>query len=151
MAVPSPRHSWYRSFYWRISITFVAFVVVFLIIQGLILRRTAGPAQMPPELFRGPVLAAEVAADVAERLGRGQTADLNAHLRSRYPLEADPAQFGWRVWVATRDKMFSSTEGPLPGIVRLTALSAWGRRPLTSADGVTAIATAPVVFEGRFV
>ena len=150
MAVPAPRHSWYRSFYWRISITFVAFVVVFLIIQGIILRRTT-LGQPPPEVFRAPVLAAEVAADVAERLGRGQTADLSAHLKSRYPLEADPAQAGWMVWVATRDQMFSSTGGPLPGIVRLTALSAWGRRRLTPADRVTPIATAPVVFEGRFV
>lgn len=148
MAFPAPRHSWYRSFYWRISITFVAFVVVFLIIQGLILRRT--PGQMPSEVFRAPVLAAEVAADVAERVGRGQTADLEAQLKARYPLPA-PEHFGWMVWVATRDKMFSSTVGPLPGIVRLTALSAWGRRRLTTADGVTPIATAPVVFEGRFV
>src|SRR5687768_9462818 len=101
MAVPTPRHSWYRSFYWRISITFVAFVVVFLIIQGIILRR-GGPAQPPSEVFRGPVLAAEVAADVAERLGRGETAELSAHLKSRYPLEANPEQFGWMVWVATR-------------------------------------------------
>jgi signal transduction histidine kinase len=149
MAVASPRLSWYRSFYWRIGVTFVAFVVVFLIIQGIILRRT--PRPVPVEVFRGPVLAAEVAADVAERLGRGQTADLSAHLKSRYPLEADAEQFGWMVWVATSDQMFSSTGGPLPGIVRLTALSAFGRRQLTSADGVTPIATAPVVFEGRFV
>ena len=149
MAVLAPRHSWYRSFYWRISITFVAFVVVFLMIQGIILRRT--PGQVPSEVFRGPVLAAEVAADVAERLGRGQTADLSAHLKSRYPLEATPEQVGWMVWVATRNEMFSSTSGPLPGIVRLTALSAWGRRRLTSEDRVTPIATAPVIFEGRFV
>jgi two-component system sensor histidine kinase BaeS len=47
--------------------------------------------------------------------------------------------------------MFSNRTGPLPGIVRLTALSAWGRRRLTSADRVNEIPTAPVVFEGRFV
>ena len=38
MAAP-PNLAWYRSFYWRIGITFVAFVVVFLITQGLILSR----------------------------------------------------------------------------------------------------------------
>src|SRR5688572_26849857 len=127
MAVRTPRPSWYRSFYWRIGITFVAFVVVFLIVQGVILRRT--PRQAPFDVFRGSVLAAEVAADVAERLDRGQTADLSAHLKSRYPLPAAD-QFGWMVFVATRDKMFSNTGGPLPGIVRLTALSAFGRRRL---------------------
>ena len=148
MAVPSPRLSWYRSFYWRIGITFVAFVVVFLIIQGVILRRT--PRQPPFDVFRGPVLAAEVAAEVGDMLVRGQHTELSAHLKSRYPLP-DADQVGWMVYVATRDKMFTSTGGPLPGIVRLTALSAFGRRRLTSADGVTPIATAPVVVDGRFV
>jgi signal transduction histidine kinase len=148
MAVPSARLSWYRSFYWRIGITFVAFVVVFLIVQGIILRRT--PRQAPFDVFRGPVLAAEVAAEVGDMLVREQHAELTAHLKSRYPLP-DAGQVGWLVYVATRDKMFTSTGGPLPGIVRLTALSAFGRRRLTSADGVTPIATAPVVVDGRFV
>ncbi len=125
MAVPSPRLAWYRSFYWRIAITFVAFVVVFLIAQGVILRRT--PRQAPLELFRGPVLAAEVAADpdVVRMLVGGQYDELSAYLEARYPLPAAD-QFGWMVYVATRDKMFSSTKGPLPGVVRLTALSAFG-------------------------
>ena len=68
MAVPSPRLSWYRSFYWRIGITFVAFVVVFLIAQGIILRQGTA-IQAPFELFRAPVLAAEVAAEVADSAG----------------------------------------------------------------------------------
>src|ERR671916_753940 len=97
MAVPSPRLSWYRSFYWRIGITFVAFVVVFLIVQGLILARM--PRPVPFDLFRAPVLAAEVAADVADVLGRGHDGDLSAHLKSRYPL-ADDGQVGWMVFVA---------------------------------------------------
>src|SRR5262245_29167443 len=96
MAVPSPRLSWYRSFYWRIGITFVAFVVVFLIAQGLILARMPRPA--PFDVFRAPVLAAEAAADVADVLGRGQHADLGAHLKSRYPL-AEDGQAGWAVFV----------------------------------------------------
>ena len=151
MAVSAPRHSWYRSFYWRISITFVAFVVVFLIVQGILLRRTATTVtQFPSEVLRGPVLAAEVAAEVGDMLVRGQHEELTAHLRSRYPLpNAD--QVGWIVYVATRDKMFTSSPGPLPGVVRGTALSAWGRRRLTSADNVPPIPTAPVVVDGRFV
>ena len=150
MALPAPRHSWYRSFYWRISITFVAFVVVFLIVQGIILRRTATVARMPPELLRGPLLAAEVAADVGDMLVKGQHTELTAHLRSRYPLPSDD-QLGWIVYVATRDRMFTSRPGPLPGIVRLTALSAWGRRRLTADDNVGDIPTAPVVVDGKFV
>jgi two-component system OmpR family sensor kinase len=148
MALPAARRSWYRSFYWRIGLSFVAFVLVFLVIQGIILQRT--PRIPPFDVYYGSVLAADVAADVAERMGRGDTATLSADLRARYPLP-DTDEAGWRIWVASRDKMFSNTGPPLPPVIRLTALSAFGRRRLTSADGVSPIATAPVVFEGRFV
>jgi len=147
MAVRSPRLAWYRSFYWRIGITFVAFVVVVLITQGVILSRT--PRVAPFDVFRPPVLAAEVAADVADVLRREPDADLNAHLQSRYPL-ADETQWGWSVFAALRKKIYSNTTGPVPSIVPLTALSAFGRRRLTTADGVTPVASAPVVVDGRF-
>jgi two-component system, OmpR family, sensor kinase len=149
MAEPSPRLSWYRSFYWRIGVTFVAFVVVFLIAQGVILRRT--PRPVPSEVFRAPVLASEVAADVADVLGRGQVADLSAHLESRYP-PAEAGRVGWVVFVALRDgSMFSSAAGPVPESVRLTALSAFGQRRLVATDAVPPIATAPVLLDDRFV
>jgi signal transduction histidine kinase len=146
MAVPSLQ---YRSFYWRIGITFVASVVVVLITQGVILRRT--PRPVPFDIFRAPALAAEAAADVVDVLGRGQNAELSAHLKSRYP-PAEPTQFGWTVFVALRDgSMFSSTGGPAPPPVRLTALSAFGQRRLAATDAVPVIATAPVVVGDRFV
>src|SRR5688572_3187897 len=149
MAVPSPRLSWYRSFYWRIGITFVAFVVVFLIAQGVILRRT--PRPVPFDVFRAPVLAAEAAADVADVLARGQDDSLSAHLKSRYP-PAEAGQVGWTVFVALRDgSIFSSTAGPVPPIIRLTALSAFGQRRLAAGDAVTPIATAPVLVDDRLV
>ena len=148
MAAPSPRLSRYRSFYWRIGITFVVFVVAFLIVQGVILRRT--PRQAPFDPFRAPVLAAEAAADVANVLRQRPDADLRAHLEGRYPLPA-AGQFGWGVFVATRDRMFSNTGGPPPEGVRLAALSAFGRRQLQPGDSVTPIATAPVVLDERLV
>jgi signal transduction histidine kinase len=149
MAVPAPRLSWYRSFYWRIGITFVAFVVVFLIAQGLILARV--PRAAPYDVFRAPVLAAEAAADVADVLSRGQQADLGAHLKSRYPFP-DDGQVGWAVFVALRDgSMFSNTAGPVPGGVRLTAQSAFGQRRLTAGDAVGTIPTAPVLAGDRLV
>jgi two-component system, OmpR family, sensor kinase len=147
MAVPSPRPSWYRSFYWRIGITFVASVVVVLITQGVILRRT--PRVAPFDVVRGPILAAEAAADVAEVLRRGEEAGLNAHLKSRFP-PADATQWGWTVFAALRTKIYSNTGGPVPSIVPATALSAFGRRRLTAADNVTPIPSAPVVVDGRF-
>jgi len=147
MAAPLPRLSWYRSFYWRIGITFVASVVVVLITQGVILRRIPRPA--PFDVLRGPILAAEVSTDVVEVMRRGEEGELNAHLRSRYPLAAD-TQWGWNVYVALRRKVYSNTEGPLPSVVPLTALSAFGRRRLTPADGVMQVPSAPVVVDGRF-
>ncbi len=148
MALPSPRRSWYRSFYWRIGITFVAFVVVVLITQGVILRRT--PPRVPFDRFRGTVLAAEAAADMVDVLGRELDRDLSAYLKSRYP-PPDPGQWGWSVFVALRDgAIFSSEDGPVPKQVRLTALSAVGKRPLVAGDGVGPIATAPVLLEDRF-
>jgi signal transduction histidine kinase len=147
MAALLPRLSWYRSFYWRIGLTFVASVVVVLITQGVILRRIPRPA--PFDVFRGPVLAAEVAADVADVLRRGQEADLNAHLKSRYPT-GDERQWGWNVFVALRHKIYSSTGGPAPSIVPAMGLSVFGRRQLTTADNVTPVPTAPVIVDGRF-
>jgi signal transduction histidine kinase len=150
MAPSASRHSWYRSFYWRISVTFVAFVVLFLIVQGLVLRRATGPTQPPSEELSAPVLAAQVASEVGDMLVHEQYTELRQHLRSRYPLPSED-QLGWIVYVATADKMFASAPGPLPGVVRVTALSAWGRRQLSSADRVGIVPTAPVVVDGRFV
>lgn len=147
--MPSPRPAWYRSFYWRIGITFVAFVVVFLIVQGIILRRTPRAPGFDP--FRAPVLAAEVAADVAGILRSGQDVDLGARLRSRYP-PADPDQVGWMVFVVLRDgSMFSSAAVPVPEFVRLTALSAFGQRRLVPTDAVLPVTNAPVLVDDRLV
>jgi signal transduction histidine kinase len=148
MAAPLPRLSWYRSFYWRIGLTFVASVVVVLITQGVILRRT--PRAAPFDVFRGPVLAADVAVDVADVLRRGQEAELNAYLASRYPT-GDERQFAWHVFVALRRRIYSNTGGgPVPGIVPALGLSVFGRRRLTTADNITAVPTAPIVVDGRF-
>lgn len=147
MAVALPRLSWFRSFYVRIGITFVAFVVVFLVVQGLILARSPRPA--PFDVFRAPVLAAEVAVDVADILARGEATGLDAHLAARYPL-VDDGQPGWIVVVALRDGTFASNSAiPVPGNVRLLALSAFGQRRLTSADAPPSVPSAPVVVGDR--
>src|SRR5688572_32288139 len=91
----SPNLAWYRSFYWRIGITFVAFVVVILLTQGLILSQIIS-SEDEQDQYRAPVLAAEVAADVASILARDPGVDLGAHLRSRYP----PERAGRYVFVA---------------------------------------------------
>src|SRR5687767_5247096 len=147
MAPPLPtRLAWYRSFYWRIGITFVAFVIVIFIIQGLILSFTiSNEAQ---EQFRAPVLAAAVAADVAAVLGRDRGADLGAYLKSSYP----PARAGRFVFVAMRGgPLFSNTTEEVPESIRLTAMSAFGERRLEFSDAVRPITTTPLLVDDQFV
>jgi two-component system OmpR family sensor kinase len=142
----SPNLAWYRSFYWRIGVTFVAFVVVILVTQGLILSYVI-PRTNAQDPYRAPVLAAEVAADVASILKRGQAGDLGAHLRSRYP----PEQAGRLVFVAFRGgPIFSSTTDDVPESIRLTAMSVFGERRLEAADEVPAITTTPVLVDDEF-
>ena len=152
--VVTPRLSWYRSFYWRIGITFVAFVVVFLIIQGIILQRT--PRTPSFDVFHGPVLAAAVAADVAERLGRGQTDDLGAHTKGvaiRIQVDAHADQV-----MADPDRIEQAIENlvanalrhsPAGGTITLHATQADGVATLSVSDGGGGIAPEhlPHVFE----
>jgi two-component system, OmpR family, sensor kinase len=146
MAVLAPRLRWYRSFYWRIGITFVAFVVVILLTQGLILSHIISSDDAQDQ-FRAPVLAAEVATDVGSVLARDPGADLSAHLRSRYP----PERAGRFVFVALRGgPMFSSTAEQVPESIRLTAMSAFGERPLAFTDAVRPITTAPLLVDHQF-
>ena len=146
---PGPKLAWYRSFYWRIGITFVAFVVVFLIIQGIILRRT--PRPVPFDVFRAPVLAAEAAVYVADVLSLWQNPDLSPYLKARYP-PTDPDQVGWTVFAAfPNGSIFSNADGPVPSGVLLIALSSFGQRPLVGSDNVGTVATAPVLNGDRLV
>jgi two-component system OmpR family sensor kinase len=144
MAAP-PHLAWYRSFYWRIGITFVAFVVVLLITQGLILSQIF-VSEDAQDQYRAPVLATEVAVDIASVLARDPTADLDAHLKSRYP----PERAGRYVFFAVRGgQIVSNTAADVPRGVRLTAMAELGERPLTLADGVRPMTTVPVVVGDR--
>lgn len=142
----SPTLARYRSFYWRIGVTFVAFVVLLLIIQGLILSQIVSEEDAQDQ-YRAPVLAAEVAAGVGSMLARDPAADLGAHLQTRYPPEAARRY----VFVALPGgRIFSSTTEPIPENIRLTALSALGERPLQFSDAVRPITTNPIVVGREF-
>jgi signal transduction histidine kinase len=143
----SPNLAWYRSFYWRIGITFVAFVVVILLTQGLILSQIIS-SEDEQDQYRAPVLAAEVAGDVASILARDPGVDLGPHLRSRYP----PERAGRYVFVALPGgPLFSSTTEAVPESIRLTAMSAFGERPLQFTDAVRPVTTTPVLVDKQFV
>jgi two-component system OmpR family sensor kinase len=141
-----PALAWYRSFYWRIGVTFVAFVIALLIIQGLVLSRIISDEDAQDQ-YRAPVLAGEVAADVASLLARAPGADLDAHLKSRYP----PEQVSRYVFVARPGgSIVSNAANDIPEGVRLIALSTLGERRLSLSDAVRPITTAPIVIGDRF-
>jgi hypothetical protein len=97
-ARPSPPGSarpprWYRSFYWRIGVSFVGLVVLVLLAQGAI---STYLTQRPNE--RSPNnLAAVVAADIGSLLAQEPTFDLDQHLLREYGNSVQP------VYVMMRD------------------------------------------------
>jgi two-component system, OmpR family, sensor kinase len=143
----TPSHAWYRSFYWRIGITFVAFVVVLLITQGLILSYVIS-TEDEQDQYRAPVLAAEVAGEVAAVLRRDPHTDVGALLKSRFPPDV-ARRF---VFVAIRGgALHANSTQPVPDNIRLTALSAFGERPLQLSDAIRPISTTPLFIDDRFV
>jgi two-component system sensor histidine kinase BaeS len=143
----TPMHVWYRSFYWRIGVTFVAFVVVLLLTQGLILSYVIS-TEDEQDQYRAPVLAAEVADEVATVLRRDQDTDVGELLKSRYP----PERVRRFVFVAMRGgPLYSNSTQPVPENIRLTALSAFGERPLQISDAIRPVNTTPLFIDDRFV
>jgi two-component system sensor histidine kinase BaeS len=87
-----------------------------------------------------------VAADVASVLTRDPHADLGAYLKSHYP----PERAGRLVFVAMRGgPLFTSTPEEAPESIRLTAMSAFGERPLQFSDAVRPITTTPLLVNGQ--
>ncbi len=97
---------WFRSFYVRITVTFVLFVVVLIVLQGLIDHVELGRRQLAG---RSPnTVGAIVASDVASLLTQDGAADLNAHLEQEYA-SAQPLYA-----VLDDGRVASNQSGPLP-------------------------------------
>lgn len=117
--IPKSRPPWYSSFYWRIGISFVLFVIVVLIAQSIMfsymMARSTGP--LP---YRSPnTLATIVAADVRSILARTPDADLTDHLRRQY------GDVPLGVYVVTRDgRVAANSARALPEEIRLETVAA---------------------------
>ncbi|MET0215590.1 MAG: HAMP domain-containing sensor histidine kinase [Vicinamibacterales bacterium] len=75
---------WYRSFYWRIGLSFVILVIVVLVAQSAIFGYILARSNLP---FRGRSpnnLAAIVAADIGSTLSQQPALDLNDYLNREY-------------------------------------------------------------------
>src|SRR5213075_2312635 len=74
--------AWTRSFYFRIAVTFVAFMVGVLAAQSLVF--TYLTSRSSPTFLSPNVLAVTVAADVQEALTADPSLDIARHLQQKY-------------------------------------------------------------------
>jgi signal transduction histidine kinase len=137
------RSSWYSSFYWRIGVSFVVFVLVVLTAQSImfsyIMARTnlQNPARSPNNL------ATAVAADLGSALERNPDLNLSTYLLDRYGREP------WRVFVVMRNGHVAGNSAQvLSDDIRRSAESALTRVDLRPGDAQPRLAgpvvTAPI-------
>ena len=74
--------AWSRSFYWRIAVTFVLFMVGVLLAQSLVFSYLA--AQSTPRFLSPNILAVTVAADIQDALSADPALNVQAHLEARF-------------------------------------------------------------------
>jgi histidine kinase len=105
-----PEIVWYRSFYWRIALGFVALLAVLLSVQGVVfLWLTGRAAEILPGRRSPEEYAQTIASDLARHLTENAELDIDAHLHEVY-------QSSYRAFVvATRDgRVISSRRVPPP-------------------------------------
>src|SRR5947207_1917567 len=100
--------SWYRSFYFRIGFTFVAFVVGLLLLQALVFNAlNRGPLRGSPN-----TVVALVAADLTAALTENRQLDVDAYLKSQFA-RSQPIYV-----VMTDGETASNRSVPLPDLMR---------------------------------
>ena len=132
--------TWYRSFYWRIGISFVVFLLVVLIAQSLMFSymlvraNEQNPARSPNNI------ATAVAVELGAALETNPGLDLGRHLAARYA--GDPAA---RVYVIMRDgRVAGNSDRSLPDDIRRSAELALSRTDLRQSDAAPRL-SGPVV------
>jgi len=91
------RSSWYRSFYWRLGVSFVVFVLVVLTAQSIMFSYIMARANVQNPARSPNNLATAVAADLGSALEGNPDLDLSPYLLDRYGREP------WRVFVVMRN------------------------------------------------
>jgi two-component system OmpR family sensor kinase len=90
------RSNWYRSFYWRIGISFVVFVLVVIVAQSVMFSYLFARANMQNTARSPNNLATTVAGDLRSALSRDPGLNLGSYLSAHYGREP------WRVFVVMR-------------------------------------------------
>src|SRR5262245_24591964 len=104
---------WYRSFYWRIALGFVAFLAVLLVAQALLFVVLAGRTGGLYPATSNARLAEIIASDLREELERNDALDIGAHLAREYSRVVQPF-----IVVLADGSIYSNRETPAPPLVR---------------------------------
>ena len=147
MTAPPRSVSWYSSFYWRIGISFVVFVIVVLVGQSLMVGYARSNGAFAP----GNPNAA--AAAIAANLGSALTADPNLDL-SRF-LNHDVSRAGPAAYIVMSDgRTGSSSDRPLLASIERQARAALaGTTPVAEAEDQPTgpVVSAPIQIDHRLV
>ena len=139
------RSRWYRSFYWRIGISFLVLVVAVIVVQSVMFSHRMRSASAFP---RAPHLrAAGIAAEIGSALSQEPNYDAAAYLRRSYRGDRQ------HIYIVTKDGAVSgNTAEPLADDTRRSALAMMGvvgSDPRTARGGdrggQTPNSTGPVV------
>ncbi|HLG57822.1 MAG TPA: ATP-binding protein [Vicinamibacterales bacterium] len=138
----APRYlPWYSSFYWRIALSFVVFVVVVLIGQSVMVSYMArSGGGLAPGNPNG--LATAIAADLGPALAREPNLDLTAYLRRNYPAVRQPLFL-----LMTDGRLAASSAQPLRDDIRRQVQAALAGATAQAAHGDSPtgpVVTAPV-------
>jgi signal transduction histidine kinase len=147
MASPARAVRWYRSFYWRIGISFVVFVVVVLVGQSLMVGYARANGAFAPG--NPNAAAAAIAAELGTALSSDPTLDLSRFLAQR-PIVPGPSTY-----IVMADGRTASRSGqPLRAAIeqQVRAMLA-GTAPVpTPGDGPTGpVVSAPIQQHGRLI
>ncbi len=110
---------WYRSFYWRIGISFVVLVVGVIVVQSVMFSAMMRSGSMAP---RAPHLrATSIAAEIGSALSREPAYDVAGYLRRAHRGDRQ------RIYVVLRDGVVSgNSDQPLADDTRRSALAMMG-------------------------
>ena len=147
MASPARAVRWYSSFYWRIGVSFVVFVVVVLVGQSLMVGYARANGAFAPG--NPNAAAAAIAAELGIALSSNPTIDLSEFLAKRLP---DP---GPSTHIVMADgRVVSRSAQPLrPDIERQTRAMLAGTPPVPAPEDMPTgpVVSAPVQQDGRLV
>src|SRR5262245_16997770 len=137
----------FGSFYWRLGISFVLFVLAVLVAQSVMFSfMLARTSARRPDLSPNN-LATSAAADIGAALGVNPRMDLGPYLASRYGSEP------WRLYVVMRDgSVGANSDEALSDDIRLSAESALrgtGVVPGSTSAPEGPVVTAPIQVGGE--